>query len=147
MRIAEASYPLSTPEPGWSEQDPADWWTAVLAAVDKLSKSNPADLASVTGIGLSGHMHGATLLGKNDEVLLKVSGLNAFYGRAHILFDVGLEVRRGEVVGVAGLVGVGCASSGTASKGSVSARTAACLSTYIFPPRGWTENAAQLLDN
>lgn len=57
------------PHPGWSEQDPADWWTACLAAVDKLKASHPSELASVRGIGLSGHMHGATLLGKDDEVL------------------------------------------------------------------------------
>ncbi|HTJ57494.1 MAG TPA: xylulokinase [Devosiaceae bacterium] len=57
------------PQPGWSEQDPADWWNAVLAAVDQLAQSHPAELAAVTGIGLSGHMHGATLLGSNDEVL------------------------------------------------------------------------------
>ena len=57
------------PHPGWSEQNPADWWGAVLEACDKLSKSHPAEMAAVTGIGLSGHMHGAVLLGKNDEVL------------------------------------------------------------------------------
>ncbi|WP_375451154.1 xylulokinase [uncultured Devosia sp.] len=57
------------PHPGWSEQNPADWWSATLAAIDKLSKSNPQQLSQVRGIGLSGHMHGATLLGKNDEVL------------------------------------------------------------------------------
>jgi xylulokinase len=57
------------PHPGWSEQNPADWWAATLAAVDKLKASHPGELASVRGIGLSGHMHGATLLGKNDEVL------------------------------------------------------------------------------
>ncbi|MBE0578357.1 xylulokinase [Devosia sp.] len=57
------------PHPGWSEQNPADWWNATLAAVDKLRASHPSELASVRGIGLSGHMHGATLLGKNDEVL------------------------------------------------------------------------------
>jgi xylulokinase len=57
------------PPPGWSEQNPADWWNATLAAVDKLKQSHPSELASVRGIGLSGHMHGATLLGKNDEVL------------------------------------------------------------------------------
>jgi len=57
------------PHPGWSEQDPADWWSAVLGAVDKLRAARPAELAAVTGIGLSGHMHGATLLGANDEVL------------------------------------------------------------------------------
>jgi xylulokinase len=57
------------PQPGWSEQDPADWWSATLDAVDKLSKSHPGELAAVRGIGLSGHMHGATLLDRNDEVL------------------------------------------------------------------------------
>jgi len=57
------------PHPGWSEQNPADWWTACQSALDSLSKSHPSEMAAVRGIGLSGHMHGATLLGKNDEVL------------------------------------------------------------------------------
>ncbi|MBL8598176.1 MAG: xylulokinase [Devosia sp.] len=57
------------PHPGWSEQNPADWWDAVTRALDSLSKSHTADMAAVRGIGLSGHMHGATLLGANDEVL------------------------------------------------------------------------------
>ena len=42
-----------------------------------------------------------------NEPMLKVSGLNAFYGRAHILFDVGLEVGRGEVVALMGRNGAG----------------------------------------
>lgn len=57
------------PHPGWSEQNPADWWSATLEAIDKLSKAHPAEMAKVRGIGLSGHMHGATLLDKNDQVL------------------------------------------------------------------------------
>ncbi|OEO30475.1 xylulokinase [Devosia insulae DS-56] len=57
------------PHPGWSEQNPADWWNATLEAIDKLSRAHPAEMAKVRGIGLSGHMHGATLLDKNDEVL------------------------------------------------------------------------------
>ncbi|MDB5539851.1 MAG: xylB [Devosia sp.] len=57
------------PHPGWSEQNPADWWNATLEAIDKLSKSHPAELAEVHGLGLSGHMHGATLLDKDDNVL------------------------------------------------------------------------------
>lgn len=57
------------PHPGWSEQNPSDWWTACLAAIDKLKAAHPAELASVRGIGLSGHMHGATLLDKDDAVL------------------------------------------------------------------------------
>ena len=57
------------PHPGWSEQNPSDWWDAVLKAMDSLSKSHPPEMAAVRGIGLSGHMHGATLLGANDEIL------------------------------------------------------------------------------
>jgi xylulokinase len=57
------------PRPGWSEQNPADWWEAVLAAVDSLGKMHPAELAAVRGIGLSGHMHGAVLLDRDDRVL------------------------------------------------------------------------------
>ncbi|HEY4199469.1 MAG TPA: xylulokinase [Devosiaceae bacterium] len=70
--LGEATAPAREPvrpHPGWSEQDPADWWSATLAAVDKLSKSNARELSGVRGIGLSGHMHGATLLDRNDAVL------------------------------------------------------------------------------
>ncbi|HEY8576604.1 MAG TPA: xylulokinase [Devosia sp.] len=70
--LGDASAPAVEPvrpHPGWSEQNPADWWTATLAAVDTLKQSHPAALAAVRGIGLSGHMHGATLLGKDDAVL------------------------------------------------------------------------------
>ncbi|MEO6014631.1 MAG: xylulokinase [Devosia sp.] len=57
------------PHPGWSEQNPTDWWVACQAALDALSKAHPAEMAAVKGIGLSGHMHGAVLLGKGDEIL------------------------------------------------------------------------------
>jgi xylulokinase len=57
------------PHPGWSEQNPSDWWNAVLAAMDKLAAAQAKEMAAVRGIGLSGHMHGAVLLGRNDEVL------------------------------------------------------------------------------
>ena len=70
--LGEASAPAVEPvrpHPGWSEQNPTDWWTATLGAVDKLKASHPKELAAVKGIGLSGHMHGATLLGENDAVL------------------------------------------------------------------------------
>jgi xylulokinase len=57
------------PHPGWSEQNPADWWNAVLEALDKLAAAHPGEMSAVRGIGLSGHMHGAVLLGASDEVL------------------------------------------------------------------------------
>ena len=65
---AKAMEPLR-PHPGWSEQRPIDWWTATLEAADRLAKDYPKEMAAVRGIGLSGHMHGATLLDRDDKVL------------------------------------------------------------------------------
>jgi xylulokinase len=67
--VAEASAPLSVSRPhdGWSEQNPADWIAAAEAVLDRLASGQ--GLAAVRGIGLSGHMHGATLLDSSDEVL------------------------------------------------------------------------------
>ena len=65
----EAACTVSHPYKGWSEQDPASWIEACSVAVATLKASHPKELAAVKSIGLSGHMHGATLIGKNDEVL------------------------------------------------------------------------------
>ncbi len=63
---ATAPIPISRPQPLWSEQDPADWWTATETSVQSL----PESLRSrVQSIGLSGQMHGATVLDKNDAPL------------------------------------------------------------------------------
>jgi xylulokinase len=59
---AEEDYPLSTPRPGWAEQDPEDWWRATELALAALSVE-PA------GIGLSGQMHGLVALDSADRVL------------------------------------------------------------------------------
>ncbi|MGP3696599.1 xylulokinase [Rhodobacter sp. NSM] len=66
--LAEATAPLtvSRPHKGWSEQSPADWIAAAEAVMDQLSAQG---LSGVKGIGLSGQMHGATLLDASDEVL------------------------------------------------------------------------------
>ncbi|MGD9912722.1 MAG: xylulokinase [Rhizobiaceae bacterium] len=60
---------VSRPKAGWSEQKPADWLRATGDAIDALKASHAKQLAAVKGIGLSGQMHGATLLGKGDKVL------------------------------------------------------------------------------
>lgn len=67
--LAEATAPLdvSRPHDGWSEQAPADWIVAAEAVISALRSK--IDLGAVKAIGLSGHMHGATLLGKSYEVL------------------------------------------------------------------------------
>jgi xylulokinase len=58
---AEASYPLSTPRPGWSEPDPEDWWSAAQTVLGALGE--------VEAIGLSGQMHGLVALDAADRVL------------------------------------------------------------------------------
>ncbi|WP_274630208.1 xylulokinase [Arvimicrobium flavum] len=60
---------VSRPHPGWSEQAPAHWLRATEDAVSALKASNSKELAAVRGIGLSGQMHGATLLDNTDAVL------------------------------------------------------------------------------
>ncbi len=60
---AERGYPLSTPHPGWSEQDPEDWWQAAEAVLDDLG------VGAVAGIGLSGQMHGLVVLDGAERVL------------------------------------------------------------------------------
>ncbi|PWJ19402.1 xylulokinase [Jannaschia seohaensis] len=65
----EASYANPHPHTGWSEQDPADWIAACETVLDGLAAGHPSDMAALKGIGLSGHMHGATLLGADDAVL------------------------------------------------------------------------------
>lgn len=60
---------VSRPHPLWSEQDPEAWWQAVLVAIAEILAESPNELAAVRGIGLSGQMHGATLLDAEDRVL------------------------------------------------------------------------------
>jgi len=69
VATVSASVSVSRPHPGWSEQDPADWWRATADTLDALARDHAGAMAKVTGIGLSGHMHGATLLDGADRVL------------------------------------------------------------------------------
>jgi xylulokinase len=63
LAVAERGYPLSTPQPGWSEQDPEDWWRAAREVLEELGADGAA------GIGLSGQMHGLVALGADDRPL------------------------------------------------------------------------------
>jgi xylulokinase len=58
LAVAEESYPLSTPQPGWSEQDPEDWWRATQALLARLPEGP---------IGFSGQMHGLVTLDEANE--------------------------------------------------------------------------------
>ena len=61
-------YPLSTPEPGWAEQDPAHWWQAVRAGLDAVRAQLDGSL-TIKAIGLSGQMHGLVPLDAADRVI------------------------------------------------------------------------------
>jgi xylulokinase len=63
---ASADMPISRPHPLWSEQNPEDWWAATSSAVSQLDAKLRG---AVKGIGLSGQMHGATLLRKDMRPL------------------------------------------------------------------------------
>jgi xylulokinase len=63
LAVAERSQPLSTPHPGWSEQDPNDWWRGASEVLDEL------DAAGAAGIGLTGQMHGLVALDADDRPL------------------------------------------------------------------------------
>ena len=64
---AEAPQELSVPQPGWSEQNPSDWWQGTIDAIRAACAQ--ADIRDVNAIGLSGQMHSSVLLDDADEVL------------------------------------------------------------------------------
>lgn len=66
---ASAHIEVARPHPGWSEQDAADWLSATGTAMEGLRAKHPREFSAVRGIGLSGHMHGATVLDADDKVL------------------------------------------------------------------------------
>ena len=66
-KIVSKEYPLSFPKPGWSEQNPADWWNACVAGIQELVAE--ADKSQVAGISFGGQMHGLVALDKHDEVI------------------------------------------------------------------------------
>ncbi len=60
-------YPLLFPEPGWSEQDPEEWWKACREGMGELLSGS--DAADVRGIGCGGQMHGLVALDSDDKVI------------------------------------------------------------------------------
>ena len=60
-------YPVYYPKSGWSEQNPADWWTAVRSGIAELTAD--CDKSEIAGIGAGGQMHGLVVLDENDDVI------------------------------------------------------------------------------
>jgi xylulokinase len=66
---ASAEYPLDTPRPLWSEQDPACWWNGAVSAIRAVLRETGTDPAGIRGVGLTGQMHGLVLLDTDGRVL------------------------------------------------------------------------------
>ena len=66
-KIVSKEYPLYFPHPGWSEQDPKDWFTQSMEGIRELTAE--CDKSQVAGISFGGQMHGLVALDKNDEVI------------------------------------------------------------------------------
>ena len=107
---ASVNLPISRPQPLWSEQDPADWWSATNASVSQL----PGELRrQVRGVGLAGQMHGATVLDAQMQPL-----------RPAILWNDGRSAAECEELEAA-LPGLGAITGNRAMPGF----TADCLET------------------
>jgi xylulokinase len=61
---------FASPQNGWAEQDPRDWWNACQKAVGKLLRETGVSKSEIAAVGLAGQMHGAVLLDEKEEVLM-----------------------------------------------------------------------------
>ncbi len=62
-------YPLAQPRNGWAEQDPEDWWQAVVGTIQAVLSKTGVPASDVRGLGLSGQMHGLVMLDEKGEVI------------------------------------------------------------------------------
>lgn len=65
--IVTKEYPIYYPKPGWSEQNPEDWYSALVEGIKELVKDFNKD--EIDGISFSGQMHGMVILDENDKVI------------------------------------------------------------------------------
>ena len=95
LRSTSQSYPLMMPQPGWSEQDPEEWWSALCVCVPKLLDG--IDATQVAGLSVGGQMHGLVALDENDNVIRpailwndgrtgkQTNALNSDFGKERLL--------------------------------------------------------------
>jgi xylulokinase len=69
LASATREYPLSTPQPGWAEQEPEDWWQATVETIREVIEKSGVAPKDVAGLGLSGQMHGSVFLDGANQVL------------------------------------------------------------------------------
>jgi xylulokinase len=101
--LAEAAAPLSIghPQPGWSEQEPEDWWRAVDRVVADLRATRPDAFAAVGSIGLSGQMHAALILDDRDRPIRPAMLWNDSRATAEC---AGLQAAVPDLAAIAGII-------------------------------------------
>lgn len=94
---AREGYTIHRPKPGWAEQNPVDWWQAIVQATRSLRPIMEEMRVSVDAIGVTGQMHGPVLLGNTGKTLLpcfiwmdsraqkESDYLNRFFGHNQLL--------------------------------------------------------------
>ncbi len=71
MASATVEYPLYQEKNGYAEQDPADWYNASIETIKKIISESDVLADDITGVGLSGQMHGLVMLDENNDVIRK----------------------------------------------------------------------------
>jgi xylulokinase len=66
---AMVEYPIYTPFPLWSEQEPEDWWKATVEVLRQLVQRAGNESKQISAIGLTGQMHGAVFLNNQQQVI------------------------------------------------------------------------------
>ena len=66
-KIVSKEYPIEFPYPGWSQQNPEDWWEQTVAGLKELTEYT--DKSKIAGISFGGQMHGLVVLDKDDNVI------------------------------------------------------------------------------
>jgi len=69
LATATAEHPSYHPKPGWSEQQPEDWWKSSVESTKAAIAKAKVAASEIKGVGLSGQMHGSVFLDKNHRVL------------------------------------------------------------------------------
>jgi len=67
LKIVNREYPISFPKPGWSQQEPEDWYRETMAGIQELLEGS--DKTQVAGISFGGQMHGLVVLDEKNQVI------------------------------------------------------------------------------
>lgn len=94
-------YPLMTPQPGWSEQRPTDWWAGSCTAIKEILRTSGVDPSRIKAIGLTGQMHGMVPLDATGEAIRPAMLWNDQRSQAQC-DEIHERVGRAEVIRITG---------------------------------------------